>query len=65
MEAGLDGPPAQVAEAGVFQVQEQPGKLIETSQKVKKKKKRVKNTLLNFFIVLYSTVLRINVHMCF
>lgn len=37
MEAGLDGPPVQVAEAGGFQVQEQTGKLIETSQKVKKK----------------------------
>lgn len=61
MEAGLDGPPVQVAEAGGFQVQEQTGKLIETSQKVKKKV----NTLLDFFIVLYSTVLRINADMCF
>lgn len=37
MEAGLDGFPAQVAEGGGFQVQDLPGKLIETSQKVKKK----------------------------
>lgn len=47
MKAGLDGPPAQVAEAGGFQVQDQPRKLIETSQKVK-------NTLLDFF---YSSLL--------
>lgn len=62
MEAGLDGPPAQVAEAGGFQVQDQPGKLIETSQKVKKKL-RIHCGI--FFIVLYSTVLRINADMCF
>lgn len=41
MEAGLDGFPAQVAEGGGFEVQDLPGKLIETSQKVKKKKFRI------------------------
>lgn len=35
METGLDGFPAQVAEGGGFQVQDLPGKLIETSQNVK------------------------------
>lgn len=59
MEAGLDGPPAQVAEAGGFLG------ILGNSLRHLKKLKKVKNTLLDFFIVLYSTVLRINADMCF